>query len=98
MVPDPPPLETHFLELLREAGGFGGGLGGQKMTPPLFWVENHESLGVFSILSQKGVSGSRLHGVCMERNETSVDAIYALISHFCYVGDFGDLVTPCYPL
>ena len=28
--PDPPPLETHFFEVLREVGG------GQKMTPPFF--------------------------------------------------------------
>ena len=41
--PKPPPLETHFFEVLREGwggwagGGEGGGLGGsQKMTPPFF--------------------------------------------------------------
>ena len=67
------------------------------MTPPPFWVENHESFGVFSILSRKGVSGSRLHGVGMGRSGTSADAVYALISHFCYVGGFGDLADPVLP-
>ena len=40
----------------------------------------------FPILSQKSVSGSRLHGVCMGRSGTSAVAVYALFSHFCYVG------------
>ena len=60
-----------------------------------FWAMN--LLGVFSILSRKGVSGSRLHGVCMGRSGTSVDAVYALIRHFCYVGGFGDLGDPVLP-
>ena len=67
------------------------------MTPPLFGLKIMNLLGVFSILSRKGVSGSRLHGVCMGRNWTSADAIYALISHFCYVGGFGDLGDPVLP-
>ena len=36
---DPPPLETHFFEVLREVGGRGGGGGVknvEKMTPPFF--------------------------------------------------------------
>ena len=37
----PPPLETHFFEVLREVGGGGGN------DPPFFWVENHESFGFF---------------------------------------------------
>ena len=92
----PPPLETHFLELLGERGG-GGGWGGSKMTPPpFFWVEIMNLL-VFSILSRKSVSGSRLHGVCIRRSGTSADVVYALFSHFCYVGGFGDHVDPVVP-
>ena len=75
----------------------GGSGGGQKMTPPFFWVENHESFGFFSILSRKSVSGSRLHRVCMGRSGTSANAVYALFSHFCYVGGFGDLGDPVVP-
>ena len=71
----------------------GGGC--LKMTPLFFWVENHESFGFCSILSRKSVSGSRLHGVCTERSGTS--AVYALFSHFCYVGGFGDLGDPVLP-
>ena len=52
---------------------------------------------VFSILSRKSVSGSRLHGVCMGRSGTSAHAIYALFSHFCFVGGFGDLGDPVVP-
>ena len=32
-------------------GGWGGG--GQKMTPPFFWVENHESLVFFDFEPKK---------------------------------------------
>ena len=36
--PQTPPLETHFVELLREGGGRGGGGGGGgvKNDPPFF--------------------------------------------------------------
>ena len=68
------------------------------MNPPFFWVENHESFGFFSILSRKSVSRSRLHGVCMGRSGTSAYVVYALFSHFCYVGGFGDLVDPILPI
>ena len=81
----PPPLETHFFEVLR-GGGF-------KNQPPLFLVENHESFGFF-ILNGTSVPGSRLHGVCIGRGWTSAHAIYALFSHFWYVGCFGDLGDP----
>ena len=47
--PRPPPLETHFLELLREVGGVGG----QRMTPPFFGSKIMNLLVFFSILSQK---------------------------------------------
>ena len=67
------------------------------MTPPFFWVENHESFGFFFILSRKSVSGSRLYGVCMGRSGTSAHAVYALFSRFCYVGGFGDLGDPVVP-
>ena len=42
----PPPLETHFLELLRE-----GGVAGLKMTPPFFGSKIMNLL-VFLILSR----------------------------------------------
>ena len=87
--PRPPPLETHFFQVLREGGGGGGGGGGvgggSKNDPPFFWVENHEIFWFFSILSRKSFSGSRLYGVCMGRSGTSAHAVYALFSHFCYV-------------
>ena len=35
-----------------------------------------------------------LHGVCMGRSGMSAIALYALFSHFCYVGGFGDLGDP----
>ena len=91
--PRSPPLETHFFEVLREVGS------GVKKRPPPFWVENHESFGffLFSILSRKSCSGSRLHGVCMGRGGTSANAVYALLSHFCYVGGFGHLGDPVVP-
>ena len=79
-------------------GGVGGGVKNvEKMTPPFFWVENHESFGFFSILSRKSVSGSRLHRVCMGRSGTSAYAVYALFSHLCYVGGFGNLGDPVVP-
>ena len=69
------------------------GGGGQKMTPPFFGSKIMNLL-VFLILSRKSVSGSRLHRVCMGRSGTSAGAVYALFSHFCYVGGFGDLGDP----
>ena len=51
----------------------------------------------FSILSLKSVSGSRLHGVCMGRSGTGAYTVYALFSHFWYVGGFGDLGDPVVP-
>ena len=74
------------------------GVRGSKIEPPLFWVENHESFGFLSILSRKIVSRSRLHGVCMGRSGTSAAAVYALFSHFWYVGGFSDLGDPWYAL
>ena len=56
-----------------------------------------ESFLFFSILSRKMVSGSQLHGVCMGRSGTSAHAVYALSSHFWYVGGFGDLGDPVVP-
>ena len=43
------------------------------------------------------MSGSRLHGVCMGRSGTRASAVDALLSHLCYVGDFGDLCDPMLP-
>ena len=59
------------------------------MTPPFFGSK------IMNLLSRKSVSGSQLHGVCMGRSGT--DAVYALFSHFCYVGCFGDLGDPVVP-
>ena len=87
--PDHPPLETHFSELLRAGGG-----GGAKIDPPLFWVENHESFGFFSILSRKSFPGSQLHGICMGRSGMSAGVVHALFGHFCYAGSLGDLGDP----
>ena len=70
--------------------------GGSKMTSPFFGLQIMNLL-VFFILSQKSVSGSRLHGVCMGRRGTSAGAVYALSSHFCNVGGFGDLGDPVLP-
>ena len=67
-----------------------------KKDPPFFWAEIM-NLWVFSILSRKSVSEFRFHGVCMGRSGTSADAVYALFSHFCYVGGFGDPGDPVVP-
>ena len=80
-------------------GGGGGGAGGgvknvEKNDPPFFGSKIMNRLVFFSILSRKSVSGSRLHRVCMGRSGTSADVVYALFSHFCYVGGFGDLGDP----
>ena len=70
----------------------------KKNTPPFFELKIMNLLVFFSILSRKSVSGSRLHGVCMGRSGTSACAVYALSSHFCYVGVLATSVTPWYPL
>ena len=61
------------------------------MTPPFFGLKIINFLVFFSILSRKSVSGSRLHGLCMGQSGTSANAVYALFSHFWYVGGFGNL-------
>ena len=67
------------------------------MTPPLFWGRKSRIFWFFSIFSRKSDFASRLHGVCMGWSGTSTDAGYALLSHFCYVGGFGDLGDPVVP-
>ena len=66
------------------------------MTPACFGSKSMNLL-VFSILSQKSVPRSRLNGVCIGRCRTSAHVIYALFSHFCYVGGFGNLGDPMLP-
>ena len=78
-------------------GGWGGGVKNVEKMTPLFFGSQIMNLLVFSILSRKSVSGSRLHRVCMGRSGTSAYAVYALFSLFCYVGDFGDLGDPVVP-
>ena len=67
-----------------------------KPPPPHFGVENHACSGFFSILSQKSVSESRLHGVCKGRNGTNARVLYAHFSFMLAVS--ATSVTPCYPL
>ena len=86
-------LKPIFFQVLREVGG-----GVKNAPPPPFWGSKFMNLWVFSILSRKSVSEFRFHGVCMGRSGTSVDAVYALFSHFCYVGGFGDLGDPVVPI
>ena len=93
----PPPTCNPLFGAFEEGGGVGEVGGGSKMTPPLFWVENHESSSFVFILSRNSVTGSRLHVVCMGRSGTSADAVCALFSHVCYVGGFGDLGDPVLP-
>ena len=83
-------LSIHFFELLR---GVGGGL----TPPPLFLGRKSRIFWFFLILSRKSVFRSRLHGVCVGRSGTSAYAVYALFSHFCYVGGFGGLSDPVLP-
>ena len=66
------------------------------MTPP-FFSRKSCIFWFFSILSRKSVSGSRLHRFCMGQSETSAYAVYALFSHFWYIGGFGDLDEPVVP-
>ena len=78
-------------------GGVEGGVGGVRNRPPLFWGRKSGIFWLFSILNQKSVSGSRLHGVCMGRSGTSAYAAHALFGLFWYVGGFGNLGDPVVP-
>ena len=81
-------------------GGGGGGVGGvknvEKMTPPFFGSKITNLL-VFFDFEPKKCFRAQLHRVCMGRSGTSADAVYAVFSHFCYVGGFGDLGDPVVP-
>ena len=72
----------------------GGGGGGSKIDPPSFWVENHESFGFFFDFEPKQCfrvpTPWGLYGV--EWDERWV--VYALFTHFCSVGGFGDFGDP----
>ena len=93
-LPDPPPpLETHLVELFREGGGVKNVA---KMIPP-FFGSKIMNLSVFFDFEPKSFSGSGLHKLCMARSGTSAYAVYALFSHFCYVGGLGDLSDPVVP-
>ena len=47
----PPPLETHFFEVLREVGGAGGGF--KKLTPPFFELKIMNLLVFFDLEPKK---------------------------------------------
>ena len=81
--PPTPPLETHFFEVFRGVGG-GAGFGGDQKCSPLSWVENHESFGLFFFDFEP-------------KKCFRVPTPYALFSHFCYAGGFGDLGDPVVP-
>ena len=64
---------------------------------PLFIGLKHMNLLVFFDFELKNCFRSWLHRVCMGRSGMSADAVYALFSHFCYVGGVGDLGDPVLP-
>ena len=84
-------------ELLREVRGGWGGSSVEQMTPTSFGSKIM-NLWVFLTLSRKGVFRSRLQGVYIGWSGTSANAVYALFSHFCYVGGLGDLSDPMVPI
>ena len=56
--PRPPPLETHFFEVLREGGGWGwgwGGVGGGSKNDPPFFGSKIMNLLVFFDFEPKKV-------------------------------------------
>ena len=62
------------------------------MTLSSFGSKIMNLLGVFRFsLSQKSVSGHQIQRVCVELGGMSANAVYAVFSHFCCVGGFGDL-------
>ena len=76
----------------------GDGVGSKMlktMNPSFFWVENHESFGGFPIFEPKKcfrvLAPWGLYGV--EWDERFY-AVYAVFSHFCYVGGLGAVI-PC---
>ena len=82
-------------------GGWGGvGVKNvETVTPaPLFFgVRNHESFG-FSILSQKSVSGSRLHGVVWGGVGRALMQFMDFSAIFALLAILVTSVTPWYPL
>ena len=75
----------------------GGGVKNVEKMSPLFLGRKSSIFWFFSILSRKTVFGSRLHRACMGRSGTNAYAVYAIVSHFCYVGGCGDLGDPVVP-
>ena len=67
----------------------------EKMTPPFFGSKIINVL-VFFDFEPKNCFRVPT-GVCMGRSGTSAHAVYALLSHFCCVGGFGDLGDPVVP-
>ena len=81
-------------------GGWSWGWG-QKCRkndppPPFVVSEIMNLLGFFGFEPQK-CFWVPTPWVCMGRSATSVHAVYALFSHFCFVGGFGDLGDPVLP-
>ena len=71
------PLGLGYANRPKKAkmGGYVAGGGGRIMTPPFFGSKITNFL-LFSILSRKSLSKSRLHSVCMGRSGTSAYAVY----------------------
>ena len=91
LVPVPPPLETHFLELLREGGGGGRG---SKIDPPFFWVENQESFGFFYFEPKKCVRVPTPWGGVGR----ALTQFMHFSAAFAMLAVLATSVTPCYPL
>ena len=78
---DTPP--KHFKPtFLTGVGGEGQNI--SKMTPPSCRVQIINLFVFLSILSRKGVCGSLLRGLCMERIWAGPNGLDVVVSRFCY--------------
>ena len=71
--------------------------GGSKMTPPFFGSKIMNLLVFFDFEPKKFFPGPDSMGFVWGGVGRSAYAVYALFSHFCYVGGFGDLGDPVVP-
>ena len=74
------------------------GGGGQKLTPPFFWIENHESFGLFRFSAETVFPGPDSMGYVWGGVGRALMLFMHFPAIFAMLAVLATSVTPWYPL